>query len=94
MGWYLLENRRLADELFLRGNQVKSISVFRGTNKGIKIFANTQTEAKKMVQARFGRLEDKFFSLIPKALPLSRFMILRILCIPMFWMRRKSILMR
>ena len=67
-GWYLLENRRLADELFLRGNQVKSISVFRGTNKGIKIFANTQTEAKKMVQARFGRLEDKFFSLIPKAL--------------------------
>ena len=68
VGWYLLENRRLADELFLRGNQVKSISVFRGTNKGIKIFANTQTEAKKMVQARFGRLEDKFFSLIPKAL--------------------------
>ena len=68
VGWYLLENRRLTDELFLRGNQVKSILVFRGTNKGIKIFANTQTEAKKMMQARFGRLEDKFFSLIPKAL--------------------------
>ena len=68
VGWYLLENRRLAAELFQRRNQVKSISVFRQTNKGIKIFANTQTEAKKMVQARFGRLEDKFFSLIPKAL--------------------------
>ena len=68
VGWYLLENRRLADELFLRGNQVKSISVFRGTNKGINIFANPQTEAKKTVKARFGRLEDKFFSLIPKAL--------------------------
>lgn len=68
VGWYLIENKRLSDDLFLQGNKVKSISVFRATNKGIKTFANTQTEAKKMVQARFGRLEDKFFSLIPKAL--------------------------
>ena len=28
----------------------------------------TQTEAKKVIKARFGRIEDKFFSLIPKAL--------------------------
>ena len=61
---------------------MKSISVFRGTNKGIKIFANTQTEAKKMVQARFGRLEDKFFCIDSKALAFKPIMILRILCIP------------
>lgn len=47
---------------------MKSISVFRSTNKKIRQFATTQTEAKKMMKTRFGRLEDKFFSLIPKAL--------------------------
>lgn len=66
--WYQMEKRELSDDLFLRGNQVKSISVFRSTNKGIHTLATTQTEAKKMVLSRFGRLEDKFFSLIPKAL--------------------------
>lgn len=66
--WYLMENRELGDDLFLKGNQVKSISSFRATNKGIRQFATTQTEARKMLQTRFGRLEDKFFSLIPKAL--------------------------
>lgn len=66
--WYLMENRGLSDELFLKGNQVKSISVFRASNKGIRQFVNTQTEGRRMMQARFGRLEDKFFSLIPKAL--------------------------
>lgn len=66
--WYLLENRELSDELFLRGNQVKSISVFRATNRGIRVFANTQTEARTMMKNRFGRLDEKFFSLIPKAL--------------------------
>ncbi|MCD8325481.1 MAG: AAA family ATPase [Lachnospiraceae bacterium] len=65
--WYLMENQTIEDGLFLRGNQIKSIAVFRATNQ-IKIFANTQTEAKKMMKNRFGRLDDKFFSLIPKAL--------------------------
>ncbi len=66
--WYIMENRELSDEFFLRGDQVKSISAFRATNKSIKSLAKTQTEAKKMMLARFGRLHDKFFSLIPKAL--------------------------
>ena len=66
--WYLLENQTLADDLFLRGNQVKSISMFRVSNKKIKYFVTTPAEGRRMIQARFGRLEDKFFSLIPKAL--------------------------
>lgn len=65
--WYLIEKQRLTDNLFLQGNRVKSISVFRTTNREVRV-ANTQTEGRKMMQARFGRLEDKFFSLIPKAL--------------------------
>ncbi len=68
VAWYLMENRELDDGLFKTGNQIKSISAFRATNKGINTFAMTIAEAKKMMQNRFGRLEDKFFSLIPKAL--------------------------
>ena len=37
-------------------------------NKSIKIWATTQKMAQSMVLGRFGRLEDKFFTLIPKAL--------------------------
>ncbi len=59
--WYLMENQVLQDELFLRGNQVKSISVFRATNKKIRTVAKTQAEARKMMLSRFGRLEDKLF---------------------------------
>ncbi len=68
VAWYLMENRKLQDDLFQKGKQIKGISAFRATNKGITAFAMTITEAKKMMQNRFGRLEDKFFSLIPKAL--------------------------
>jgi len=66
--WYLIENRGLKDELFKKGNQVKGVSAFRASNKEIHTFAATITEAKKMMKNRFGRLDDKFFSLIPKAL--------------------------
>lgn len=66
--WYLMENQSLRDELFLRGSLVKSISVFRATNKNIRTLAKTQTEGRNLMLSRFGRLEDKFFSLIPKAL--------------------------
>lgn len=65
--WYLIENKELKDEFFKSGRQIKSISVFRSTNKGVQ-FYGTIAEAKKMMLNRFGRLEDKFFSLIPKAL--------------------------
>jgi len=66
--WYLIENKGLKDEFFKKGNQVKGVSAFRASNKEIQVFAATITEAKKMMKNRFGRLDDKFFSLIPKAL--------------------------
>lgn len=66
--WYLMEKRTLSDDLFFYKNTIKSISRFRSTNRGIKSWCVTQTEAKRMILSRFGRLEDKFFSLIPKAL--------------------------
>ena len=66
--WYLIENKELEDGLFRTGRQLKSISAFRSTNKCVSVFAVTAAEAKKMMLNRFGRLEDKFFSLIPKAL--------------------------
>lgn len=66
---YLMDNKRISDEMFLKGNTPRSISEFRSFhNKAIRQWCKTQTEAKKMIQARFGRIEDKFFSLIPKAL--------------------------
>ena len=65
---YLMENTRLSDDLFLYGNQVKSIAEFRASNIDIRQWCKTQVEARKMVTARLGRIEDKFFRLIPKAL--------------------------
>ena len=65
--WYLMENRTLRDEYFFKGRQVRGINSFR-TNKDIKVWAPTIAEARKMMLSRFGRIEDKFFSLIPKAL--------------------------
>lgn len=66
--WYLMDNVQLQETLFFRGLVPKNISVFRTTNKKIRNFVMTQGEARKMMKARFGRLEDKFFSLIPKAM--------------------------
>lgn len=65
---YLMDDVRISDELFFKGNIPKSIVQFRTSNKKIKQWCKTQTEAKKMVKARLGRIEDKFFRLIPKAL--------------------------
>ena len=65
---YLMENTRLSDDLFLYGNQVKSIAEFRGSNIDIRQWCKTNLDARKMVTARLGRIEDKFFRLIPKAL--------------------------
>lgn len=66
--WYLMDNQRLSDELFFRGKAPKNINTFRTTNTKLKQFSKTQAEAKKIMLSRFGRLEDKFFTLIPKAL--------------------------
>lgn len=65
---YLIDNKQLTEEMFLNGRRVRSISEFRTANKGIKQWCKTQAEARKMVLARLGRIENKFFSLIPKAL--------------------------
>lgn len=67
-GRYLIDNARISDEMFFKGKTPRSISEFRSYNKKIKQWCKTQTEAKKMIKSRFGRIEDKFFSLIPKAL--------------------------
>ncbi|MBQ9157663.1 MAG: AAA family ATPase, partial [Eubacterium sp.] len=66
--WYLIERKGLKDDLFFQGKKVKSISMFRSSNRGVRTFAATKKEAQRMMLARFGRLEDKFFTLIPKAL--------------------------
>ena len=65
---YLMDDVRLTDSLFFQGNNPKSITAFRSTNAKIKHWCKTQAEAKKVMKTRFGRIEDKFFSLIPKAL--------------------------
>ena len=65
---YLIDNKRIADDIFFRGNTPRSVSEFRTANKTIRQWCKTQIEAKKMVKSRFGRIDDKFFSLIPKAL--------------------------
>lgn len=65
---YLIDDARIADELFFSGATPKSINEFRSSCKSIRQWCKTQTEAKKMIKSRFGRIEDKFFRLIPKAL--------------------------
>ena len=66
---YLMNGVRLADELFYYGKAPKSISQFRTSNtKKITQWCTTDKEAKSMVKNRLGRIEDKFFKLIPKAL--------------------------
>jgi energy-coupling factor transporter ATP-binding protein EcfA2 len=66
---YLLDNVRLDDSLFFQGRVPKSINQFRTTNaKQIRQWCTTEKEAKSMIKNRFGRIEDKFFRLIPKAL--------------------------
>lgn len=66
---YLMDRERLEEELFFQGKTPKSISQFRTSNgKRIKAWCTTEKDGRQMVKNRFGRLEDKFFRLIPKAL--------------------------
>lgn len=69
-GRYLIDGSMLSDDMFFKKDQTpRSISEFRAHNgKRIRQWMKTQTEARKVVQSRLGRIEDKFFSLIPKAL--------------------------
>ena len=66
---YLMDGERLEDGVFFQGKVPKSISQFRASNgKKIKTWCTTEKDAKQMIKNRFGRLEDKFFRLIPKAM--------------------------
>ncbi len=66
---YLIDNQRMTDEMFLNGSKVKSITEFHASNREvIKQWCKTQRDARKMVLSRLGRIESKFFRLIPKAL--------------------------
>lgn len=66
---YLMDGIRLEDSLFFQGKTPKSINQFRTTNaKKIKQWCTTEKEARSIMKNRFGRIEDKFFRLIPKAL--------------------------
>lgn len=65
---YLIDNKEIADDMFFKGNAPRSVSEFRAANQTIRQWCKTQIEAKKMIKSRFGRIDDKFFSLIPKAL--------------------------
>lgn len=66
---YLIDNSRFSDDMFFQGKAPKSITQFHHSNdKRINNWCKTVQEAKKMIKNKFGRIEDKFFSLIPKAM--------------------------
>lgn len=64
---YLMDDVSLSDEMFFTGKTPKSITQFRTAN-AIKTWYTTDKEAKVMLRNRFGRIEEKFFRLIPKAM--------------------------
>ena len=66
---YLMDGVRFEDSMFFQGKAPKSINQFRTMNSSkIKQWCTTDKEARSMIKNRFGRIEDKFFRLIPKAL--------------------------
>ena len=66
---YLIDDNRLDDELFFIGRTPKSVNQFRQTNAAIiRQWCTTEKDARNVFKNRFGRLDDKFFRLIPKAL--------------------------
>ena len=66
---YLMDGVRLDDGMFFSGKTPKSITQFRTTNaKQIKTWCTTDKDARVMIRNRFGRIEEKFFRLIPKAM--------------------------
>ena len=66
---YLIDNSMLSNDMFLDGKRPRNITEFRTYNSNcIRQFVKTQAEAKKMLKQRLGRIEDKFFQLVPKAL--------------------------
>jgi uncharacterized protein YPO0396 len=67
--FYRIENRKLSDDLFFKGNIPRNISDFRIHIKGMDSkFMTTITEMQKDLGHRFGALNNRFFDLLPKAL--------------------------
>ncbi len=66
---YLMDRMTLDDIEFCNGRTPKSINQFRTTYaKKIKQWCKTDKDGKLMVRNRLGRIDEKFFRLIPKAL--------------------------
>lgn len=66
---YLMDGVSLDEEMFFAGKTPRSITQFRAANaKQIKTWCTTDKDAKVMIRNRFGRIEEKFFRLIPKAM--------------------------
>lgn len=66
---YLMDKTTLEDIEFFLGKTPKSITQFRTSHsKRTKQWCTTDKEAKIMVRNRLGRIDEKFFRLIPKAL--------------------------
>lgn len=66
---YLMDGEMLSDDMFFFGNAPRSITQFRTVNaRKIKTWCTTDKDAKVMIRNRFGRIEEKFFRLIPKAM--------------------------
>lgn len=67
--WYRMEKEVLKDEYFIEGNRPRNISNFRLFNqKRLAMTSKVQRDVRRDYKGRFGRLEDKFFELIPKSL--------------------------
>lgn len=66
---YLMDKTRLDDVNFMGGKAPRSITGFRAANgRSIRQWCTTEKDARSMVRNRFGRIDDKFFRLIPKAM--------------------------
>lgn len=66
---YLMDGVQIEEDMFFSDKTPKSIAQFRTANaKHIKTWCTTDKDAKVMIKNRFGRIEDKFFRLIPKAM--------------------------
>lgn len=66
---YLMDKTTLEDITFMADDIPKSIMQFRNLHeKQIKEWCTTDKDAKTMIKGRFGRIDDKFFRLIPKAM--------------------------
>lgn len=66
---YVINGRTLDDIKFTEEDTPLSITQFRTVNKSAIVnWCKTDKDAKAVICNRFGRIEDRFFSLIPKAL--------------------------